>query len=178
MARCDECRQGLLQKTIKLKHEEDLGGIVVHLLNSVQLYKCTKCDYEEVVIPDLEGLAKAVALVRALMPMRLSGGELKFIRKTLDMTQKEFAEKMDLAPETLSRWENNHPGTGEYSEKLLRHNVCAFLYKDVLAVDYDPAIIANLRLAPRKEPFPPIEMRLVKVKDRMERVDAWDQAAA
>lgn len=178
MARCSECRKGLLQKTIKPEHEEDLGGIVVRLLNSVQLYKCTNCDYEEVVIPDLEGLAKAVALIRALNPVRLSGSELKFIRKTLDMTQKEFAEKMDLAPETLSRWENNHPGTGEYSEKLLRHNVCALLYKDVLAVSYDPAIIANMRLAPRNEFHPPIEMELVRVaKDNMERLDAWDKAA-
>ena len=65
----------------------------------------------------------------ALDPTRLSGKELKFIRKALDMTQKEFADKMELRTETVSRWENDYPGTGEYSEKLLRHNVVRFCIK-------------------------------------------------
>jgi hypothetical protein len=57
-----------------------LGGIVVRLLNSVLVLKCSHCDYEEEIIPDLEGLARTVALVRALNPIRLGGKEIKFIR--------------------------------------------------------------------------------------------------
>jgi DNA-binding transcriptional regulator YiaG len=178
MQKCTECKRGLLERKIVPEHEEDLGGIVVRLLNSVIAFRCSHCDYEELVIPDLLELARAVSLVRALSPARLRGKELKFIRKALDMTQKDFAEKMELRTETVSRWENDHPGTGEYCEKLLRHNVCALLYKDVLAIDYDPAVVTNMRIRPpAKEDQEPIVMERVKVKSKCEYRDAWDKAA-
>jgi hypothetical protein len=95
------------------------------------------------------------------------------------MSQKDFAETMELRTETVSRWENDKPGTGEYSEKLLRHNVCALLHKDVLAIDYDPAVIVDMRVVARQEePLEPIPMVLVKYKTNHEHVDAWDRVAA
>jgi len=178
MQKCTECKRGLLEKKIMPEHDEDLGGIIVRLLNSVIAFRCSHCGYEEIVIPDMPELAKAVSLVRALSAARLSGKELKFIRKALDMTQKEFAERMELRTETVSRWENDYPGTGEYCEKLLRHNVCALLYKDVLAIDYDPAVVTNIRIQPRtKEDDRPLIMERVKVKSKCENREAWDKAA-
>jgi transcriptional regulator with XRE-family HTH domain len=95
------------------------------------------------------------------------------------MTQKEFAAAMDLSPEHVSRWENDHTGIGVASEKLLRHNVCALLQK-AGACDYNPAEIANMQFVALRdgEVMPPIEMVRVRIKHLNEQEDAWDRAAA
>ena len=150
MARCTKC-QGLMERTVKEEHVEDLGGVVVRLRDAVILQRCS-CGDEMTAIPDLEGLARAAAIARALNPARLSGKEVRFMRRVLDMTQKDFAEKMDLSAEHVSRWENdrNPNGVGGMSEKLVRHNVCALLHKDGVC-DYDPKAIVNLQLTPAPE---------------------------
>lgn len=149
MARCTECGN-LLERKLKPEHVEDLGGLVVRVLNAVVEQRCAACGEEMVGIPDLKGLARAAAMARALNPVCLTGKEVRFIRHTLDMTQKEFAEKMDLTAETVSRWENDHNGVGDMSEKLVRHNVCALLHKEGVC-DYDPKTIANMRRRPIPE---------------------------
>jgi transcriptional regulator with XRE-family HTH domain len=96
----------------------------------------------------------------------------------MDMTQKEFATAMELSPEHVSRWENDHNGVGGASEKLVRHNVCALLQKTG-AFDYDPAEIANMQFLSLKdgETLPPIPMVRVRIKNRNEHQDTWDRAA-
>jgi DNA-binding transcriptional regulator YiaG len=59
-----------------------------------------------------------------------SGREVKFLRRVVDMTQVKFAEAMELTPESVSRWENDARGVGAAGEKLVRHNICALLYKN------------------------------------------------
>jgi transcriptional regulator with XRE-family HTH domain len=100
------------------------------------------------------------------------------MRRALDMTQKEFAEKMELAVETVSRWENDHTGTGGFSEKLVRHNICALLYRQVLGVDYDPRKITEMRSASTCPPEP-ITMERVNVRrEREPQIKAWGEAMA
>lgn len=145
MARCSKC-QSLMEQSVKPEHVEDLGGVVVKVLNAVVVRRCPNCAEELTAIPDLEGLARATAIARALNPARLGGKEVRFLRRVLDMTQKEFAEKMDLTPEHVSRLENGKTenGAGEMSEKLIRHNVCALLADGIY--NYDAKAITNMRL--------------------------------
>jgi DNA-binding transcriptional regulator YiaG len=176
MARCTKC-QNLMERSVKAEHVEDLGGVIVKVLNAVILQRCS-CGEEMTAIPDLEGLARAVAIARALNPACLTGKEVRFIRRTLDMTQKEFAEKMELAPETVSRWENDRNGVGGMSEKLVRHNVCALLHKDGV-YDYDPRVIVNMQLTPAPVSGSALmEFVRVRVPAVMDGEDiAWSEAA-
>jgi putative zinc finger/helix-turn-helix YgiT family protein len=179
MRRCAKCNNGPLEKAVKAEYIEDLGGIVVKILNAVVVTRCGACGNEMTAIPDIQGLGRAAAIARALRPVRLAGREVKFIRHAMDMTQKEFAAAMDLSPEHVSRWENDHTGIGVASEKLLRHNVCALLQK-AGACDYNPAEIANMQFVALRdgEVMPPIEMVRVRIKHLNEQEDAWDRAAA
>jgi putative zinc finger/helix-turn-helix YgiT family protein len=178
MRRCTKCQNGLMERMVKPEHVEDLGGIVVKVLNAVVVQRCSSCGDELIGIPDMQGLARAAAMVRALNPVRLGGKEVRFIRRALDMTQKEFAEKMDLSHEHVSRWENDHNGVGGMSEKLMRHNVCALLQIEGV-YDYDPKSIANMHF--RSAPdggLPPIEMVRVRVPHRADGEEsAWSEAA-
>jgi len=176
--RCGKCN-GLMERSVKPEHVEDLGGLVVKVLNAVVVQRCASCSDEMTGIPDIQGLARAAAMVRALNPARLLGKEVKFIRKALDMTQKQFAEKMELSHEHVSRWENDHNGVGGLSEKLVRHNACALLHREGIC-EYDPKVIANMRFTtPPAEGMPPIEMVRVRLQHCVDDADEskWSEAA-
>lgn len=172
---CTECG-GHYEEWIMPEHLEDVGGIEARLLNTVRVRRCANCNDEMRMIPDMRGLVRAVAMARALVPIRLSGGDLKLMRRALDMSQKDFAKAMDVAPETMSRWEAGAKGVGGFSEKLVRHNVCALLSDDVPAIEYDAASIARMvvRDLPSGEKLPPITVEYALVKQDGERSRAWD----
>lgn len=181
MRRCDKCKTGLLERSVKREHIEDLGGVVVKIINAVKVFKCTgeDCGDEAIGIPDMQGLVHAAAVYRALDPVRLDGKEVRFMRRALDMTQVEFGAIMDLTPEHVSRWETGAKGIGSATEKLMRHNLCALLYKDVLALDYDPSVIANMHFVELKQGAQrePMEMHRVLVKHDHQTTNAWDVTA-
>ena len=176
MTTCSECG-GMVVATTLPAYETDLGSMRVKLVNAAIREACEACGEATIEVPDLDGLARTVAMVRALLPMRLTGKDVRFMRRALDMNGREFAEAMDLTPETVSRWENGERGIGGYTEKLLRHNICALLHKDTPAIAYDPADITRMRIlnAPEDVAMPPLEFRRVVVKDKRETEEAWDQ---
>jgi DNA-binding transcriptional regulator YiaG len=167
-----------MERKVKPEHVEDLGGLVVKVLNAVVVQRCAGCDEEMIGIPDVQGLTRAAAMARALNPARLHGKEVKFIRRALDMTQKEFADAMELSPEHVSRWENDHKGIGAASEKLVRHNVCALLHKEGIC-EYDPKVIVGMRFTTAPEGgLPPVEMVRVRLQHRTDEDESmWSEAA-
>lgn len=177
MERCNTCGKGCFETSVLPEHTEDLGGVVTTLRHAVLLHRCPECGEALTEIPDMLGLVKAAALARALIPIRFSGSEIRFFRRVLDMTQPEFAEAMGIErAETVSRWEKGVQEIGGYADRLLRHNLCALLYKAVPAADYDPEAIARMRiraLGPDEKP-PPIVMERVLVKRERRRTEAWD----
>jgi putative zinc finger/helix-turn-helix YgiT family protein len=165
-----------MERSVKPEHIEDLGGLVVKVLNAVVVQRCSACGEEMVGIPDMQGLARATALARALSPERLTGKEVRFIRRALDMKQKDFAEAMDLSAEHVSRWENGHNGIGGAGEKLVRHNVCALLSGG--SCKYDPKVIASMVFVPYPEKgIAPIEMVRVRAPRASENDSMWSEAA-
>ncbi|MBD8909372.1 hypothetical protein MZTS_22360 [Methylorubrum zatmanii] len=164
-----------MEERVLPEHTEDLGGITAVLVDAVREYRCPGCDAVETEIPDMQGLVRSVALLRALFPYQLTGGDLRLMRRALDMNQKEFAEAMELTPETMNRWERGG-GAGGATEKLLRHNVCALLHRFVPAIDYDPAQITKMAIKklPEGAVMPPIKVRRVVMKRDHHREDAWD----
>ena len=94
------------------------------------------------------------------------------------MTQVKFAEAMELRPETVSRWENDLPGVGGSCEKLVRHNVCALLYKEAKGRPYDPAVITHMRImeVPDGTTPPLIEMVRVRLDNDAAETDGWNES--
>jgi putative zinc finger/helix-turn-helix YgiT family protein len=181
MGHCLTCGKGRIETTVLPERTEDLGGVVAIIRNAVLVHCCSECGEELTEIPDMQKLVRAVALARAQIPMQLSGEEIRFFRRVLDMTQVEFAAVMGLdSAETISRWENNARGIGGYAEKLVRHNLCALLYKSVPAMEYDPETITRMRIRQREpdETLPPIVMERVLLKHNHQRTRSWDALPA
>lgn len=71
-------------------------------------------------IPDLEGLIRVVVMSRVLHPRKLTGPDLKFVRKGIEMKQKDLASKIEISVEHLSRCETGALPMSPSSEKLFR----------------------------------------------------------
>lgn len=57
----------------------------------------------------------------------LTGKEIRFLRKTMDWTQKELAERLGNDSQAVAHWEKDHHPIPAYAEKLLRIVVLAEL---------------------------------------------------
>ena len=138
-------------------------------------------------IPKLQELKATAATARCLMSLKLQGHEMKVMRKTMRMTLKDLAGKMDgrTAPETIARWESEVQPIGGYAEKVFRLLVCETLAKDAPGIEYHASMIANLRvmdpcrISDQDYEVPPIELELVRLKERSGTIiEAWDARMA
>lgn len=146
MSKCENCGSRLITKVVE-KYEDKLLGIPrVFLYNTVSQEVCPKCQtVQSVNIPNLQGLITAVAVYRVGRPFKLNGREIRFLRKALEITAKELADKLFVRPETVSRWETNSEPIGPQSEKIFRLIVgerladkaplIKFVRKDILEMD-------------------------------------------
>ena len=139
---------------------------------------------EAIEVADLEGLSAAVAMARALMPIKFSAAELKFLRKALGLTGKELANALETSVETVSRWENGQH-MGGYVEKNYRLLICSLLKDRAPAVPYKPETIAFMKIKVPADPnfrVPPMAFRRVHLQKMNSPTveDAWgtSQAAA
>jgi DNA-binding transcriptional regulator YiaG len=112
-------------------------------------------------VPDLEGLAAAVALSRAFDPVALDGREVRFLRKLIGLPAKDFAEHIHINPATLSRWENNKETVGEWADGMVRFAVAAIIAQDHPELQVNLKELLALRTRPRRdgEPWPVFEFR-------------------
>src|SRR5688572_21190760 len=126
MMKCTTCSAVGKEVRVVSEYQADLLGapFPVVLLNAVEEHWCTSCNKKlETVIPDLTGLLQAVAMTRAGIPRKLNGAEIKFLRHAVGMKAKQFAKKLEMSAENLSRVENGTKPLGPQSEKLLRFYV-------------------------------------------------------
>lgn len=109
-------------------------------LLGVPVHRCPECGDFEVEIPRLEDLHRAVAAAVVLKAERLTGAEVRFLRKYLGWSGADFAKVMGTKPETVSRWEAGKQQIGAQADRLLR-----MLVVHVRPVqDYSVDILANI----------------------------------
>lgn len=76
---------------------------------------------EELVEPeDVEGLHQAIALHLVRYRKALSGREIRFIRRAIDMTQGELAHRLGTGVQTVARWEKDKVNIPGPEDRLLR----------------------------------------------------------
>jgi len=115
-----------LRRLIKYEASGLLGTpfpVVLH--DAVDEKYCGNCG--EVlghIVPDPKSLIAVVAVLRAANPQKLTGKEIRFLRKSLARKAKDFAGDISLSAEQLSRFENDKQPASEVYEKLVRLTVC------------------------------------------------------
>ncbi len=126
---------------------------------------------ESVSVIDVDGLHRAIGRHLVLHRKGLSPKEVRFLRKTMDLTQAELAAKLGNDAQSVARWEKGiceMPGT---AEKLLR---ATFLAENIVD-DSDLAILRKLLVSVMDELDSVDEIKPAQAQFRLN--DRWDQAA-
>ena len=97
--------------------ESGLSGVT---LQGVELIQCEHCGNEDPIIPRINDLMRALVVALIAKPYRLTGEEVRFLRKYLRKTAAELAQLLHVNKTTVSKWENDEDPIGEQSERLLR----------------------------------------------------------
>lgn len=87
------------------------------------VYVCPRCGERYEAFDRVEELSQTVARQIARRPERLTPAEIRFLRKYLGYSGRDFAAFLGVTPETVSRWESaSSPKPMPLStEKLLRY---------------------------------------------------------
>ena len=158
---CTVCRGKMTSERGDVKF--DASGLPV-ILHGVETRVCSACGEREVVVPNIEGLHRALAELLIRKPRRLAGREVRFLRKFLGWSGVDFAAHMGVTPETASRWETDANPIGGQADRLLRLQVAC---RQPVA-DYSPDALRDLE---RKSAKP---LRL----DLQVRRGRWESAGA
>jgi putative transcriptional regulator len=99
----------------------DEGGVKI-TLEEVRIFTCPRCGEEAHAIPRMEALFREVAATLARKRERLMPQEIRFLRKHLGLSGREFARKMGVDPTTVSKWERQEEpqAMGPQAERVLR----------------------------------------------------------
>jgi putative zinc finger/helix-turn-helix YgiT family protein len=101
--RCLNCGTNMVRRRENRRHLQELVGGVT--LVGVDVYRCPRCGEEEVAIPRIEELHRVIATTLATRKARLTPGEIRFLRTYLGLSSVDFARRMGVTKETVSRWE-------------------------------------------------------------------------
>ena len=88
-------------------------------LVGVPVWTCG-CGEEEISIPDINGLDRLIVHLLSKKNGSLSGSEIRFLRKHIGWSGRDLARHLDVAPATVSRWENDEQRIGPQADRLLR----------------------------------------------------------
>lgn len=113
---------GAETKLVPLFHAVDFGAPFI-----ITLHNCIEAKFDHVTgdmvsydIPDSEGLLRTVVMTRLAHERKLSGTELKFLRKATSTKQVDLAKVLDCQPEHLSKVEGGKHPLSPMAEKVAR----------------------------------------------------------
>ena len=111
---------GATMKTTRENVRYAACGLPHVTLRNMEVSRCPQCGEEEIAIPRIEALHKAIAQALITKPFRLDAAEIRYLRKYLGWSGADFAEHMGTSRETISRWENGTVPIGPQADRLLR----------------------------------------------------------
>lgn len=130
------------------------SGLPNIFLVGVRYFEC-QCGEKFVEIPAIKQLHSLIARNVVLKNEALSGEEIRFLRKRLGQKASDFAVKIYLQPETLSRVENNKQKVSLQTDSYIRVYY-AFSSKDNVLIDAMKeavdTVLNEQREAPPKKP--------------------------
>jgi YgiT-type zinc finger domain-containing protein len=120
--KCDLC-QGNIVTTPQQTYQYKESGLDNVYLENVEVRVCESCGEKNLRIANILELHETIARGIALQPCPLRGQDVRFLRKQLGYSAKQWATFLRIDVSTLSRWENEQQEIGPQSDALIR-----FLY--------------------------------------------------
>jgi DNA-binding transcriptional regulator YiaG len=119
MAKTKKCREcGAEMRTEVRDHHFVESGLENVWIEGVTVHVCPN-GHELLAIPALGQVHRVLALAIISNGQRLTGPEVKYLRKYLGLSNQDFAKVMKVSESTASRWANGEDMGGS-AENLLR----------------------------------------------------------
>lgn len=117
--KCRSCGAAELTSSVEtyLYSESGLPNVT---LVGVEIRRCPSCGDHQLVLPRVAELHRAIAHAVIAKRARLSGAEVRYLRKFLGWSGVDFAKHIGADPSTVSNWETEKDPIGMASDRLLR----------------------------------------------------------
>ena len=117
--RCEE-RCKARQATREKPYHFTESGLPNVYLSGIRYFVCAQCGKHAAEIPAVKQLLAVIARAIVECEGRLTGVEIRFLRKRLAKKASEFAKIVGVTPEQVSRWENDANPPEPSADKLIR----------------------------------------------------------
>ncbi len=132
--RCLQCSAQMRKTRENFKYAA--SGLPGVTLMNVEVNRCPGCGEFEVSIPYIEQLHKLIASELIKKPAPFTAVEVVFLRKYLGWSGIDFAKRIGVAPETVSRWERGKDQMTAPADRALRLMVATRKPETVYELDF------------------------------------------
>jgi len=132
--KCEACG-GPITTERNVVRRYEIGGLPHVELHGVEVTRCAQCGKEGMTIPRIGQLHRVLAEAIVRQHRMLAPVEIRFLRKHLGLSAADFAQRMGVARETVSRWETGAQPMGAVADRLLRLLVVTHEPTESYAVD-------------------------------------------
>lgn len=153
--KCDECG-GRVTVERNAVRRYGLGGVPHVELHGVEVIRCNSCGKETIGIPRLAQLHRVIAHRFVAQQRMLATVEIRFLRKQIGLSGVDFAQRMGVSRETVSRWESGAQPMGAVADRLLRLIVITHEPPESYAVD---DLLSELSNEPAPSTLMPVSVR-------------------
>ncbi len=115
---CTGCGEPVTAERRTYRYNE--SGLSNVVLLGIDVADCPKCGNSDVIIPRMAKIHRAIAQAIASSPSRLTGEQLRFLRKHLGLSGEEFARYLHTDRTKISKWERGEDPIGPATDRLVR----------------------------------------------------------
>ena len=115
---CTQCGDPVTPEIRQYRYSE--SGMANVVLQGVTVAECSKCGNSEVLIPRMAKLHRAIAQALIKSPARLTGEQLRFLRKHLGMSGDQLGQYLHTDKTKISKWERGEDSIGPPTDRLIR----------------------------------------------------------
>ncbi len=115
---CTNCGKPVVSERMNYRYTE--SGIPNVVLQGVTVADCAACGNSDVSIPRMAMIHRAIARALTNSPARLTGPQLRFLRKHLGLSGDELSRYLHTDKTKISKWETEEDRIGPATDRLIR----------------------------------------------------------
>src|SRR5438132_6388905 len=115
---CTNCGERVNPERRNYRYVE--SGLSTLILQDIQVADCPHCGNSDVTIPRMAKIHRAIAQALAKSPARLTGEQLRFLRKHLGLSGDQLGRYLHTDRTKISKWERGQDRIGPATDRLVR----------------------------------------------------------
>jgi len=115
---CTNCGKQITPERRNYRYAE--SGLSMVILQGIEVADCPKCGNSDVIIPRMSRIHHAIAQALANSPVRLTGEQLRYLRKHLGMSGDQLGRYLHTDRTKISKWEGGEDRIGPATDRLVR----------------------------------------------------------